>query len=64
MSGQRRWFHGPLLLVRTALGAAGMLRHQRLSFLIPALGLLLALAVVIWAVNAVAPLAPFVYSLF
>ena len=64
MSAQRRWFHGPLILVRTALGAAGMLRRQRLGFLIPALALLLAFAVVMWAVNAVAPLAPFVYSLF
>jgi hypothetical protein len=62
--GRRRWFHGPMLLWRTAVGTAEMLKRQRLGFLVPVLGLLLSLAAVMWLVNAVAPLAPFVYSLF
>ena len=41
-----------------------MLLNQRLGQFVPFFMVLLLGAALLWAVNAVAPLAPFVYSLF
>lgn len=49
---------------RTIARTFGALRAQGLSVFAPLLVLLLLLAALLWAINAVAPLAPFVYSLF
>lgn len=38
--------------------------HHRLGAFVPFVGLLLLLAGVLWVINAIAPVAPFVYSLF
>ena len=42
----------------------GVLKSERLHALIPIVVMLLLFAVTMFAVNAVAPLAPFVYSFF
>ena len=64
MIARRRWFAGPLLLVKTAFRTFGALRDHRLAALIPFAAYLLVGALFLWIVNTVAPLAPFVYSLF
>ncbi len=51
-------------LPRTAWRTFGALRAQSMGAFAPLLVLLLLLAALLWAINAVAPLAPFVYSLF
>lgn len=49
---------------RTVWRTFGALRAQGMTAFAPLLVLLLLLAALLWAINAVAPLAPFVYSLF
>lgn len=49
---------------RTVLRTFSMLSNQRLGVFVPFVGLLLLLAAVLWVISAIAPLAPFVYSLF
>lgn len=52
------------LILRTLLQTVGSLKESRQSVLIPFfLGLTLA-AIVLFFINSVSPLAPFVYSLF
>ena len=55
----------PLRIVaRTVRRTLEMLRAQGLGALAPLVLILFALALLLWAINTVAPLAPFVYSLF
>jgi hypothetical protein len=51
-------------MARTVLRTAEVLRAHRLGTFIPLLGLLMVLSAVMWVVSAIAPVAPFVYSLF
>jgi len=60
----RRWYAGPLLIATTVSRTFETLKNHRLAPFIPIVGLLLLGAIVLWIVNTIAPLAPFVYSLF
>ena len=60
---RRRWFTGLLLLFRTCVRTTGALHNHRLLALGPLFFLLLLFAVVLYLINAIAPVAPFVYSL-
>lgn len=51
-------------IARTVLRTLAMLRAQGLGALTPLFVILVLLALLLWAINTVAPLAPFVYSLF
>ncbi len=52
------------LLALTIVRTASMLLTQRLGRFVPFFVVLLVGAVLMWIVHSVAPLAPFVYSLF
>ena len=52
------------LLARTVLQTFSTLVNQQLGMFVPFVGLLFLLAGVLWLINVIAPLAPFVYSLF
>lgn len=60
----RRWYTGLALTWKTVATTLAMLRQHRLGALIPLFGVLLLGALVLWFINTIAPLAPFVYSLF
>ncbi|MCB9520938.1 MAG: hypothetical protein H6700_06855 [Myxococcales bacterium] len=60
----RRWYSGIVAITFSVRKTLGSLIAHRLGALAPVFGVLLLLAVVLWAVNTIAPLAPFVYSLF
>jgi hypothetical protein len=60
----RRWYSGLIAIYTTIVRTAATLRHHRLGALIPVFGVLLLLAVLLWTINSIAPLAPFIYSLF
>jgi hypothetical protein len=64
MSASRPWYTGVVLTWKTVMATLAMLRKHRLGALIPLFGLLLLGAMVLWLINTIAPLAPFVYSLF
>lgn len=64
MTGSRRWYTSLVLTWKTVVTTLGVLRAHRLGALIPLFGVLLLGALVLWLINAIAPLAPFVYSLF
>lgn len=53
-----------LAVLRTVRRTLGMLRAQGLGALAPLFVILALLALLLWAINTVSPLAPFVYSLF
>lgn len=54
---------GAGLLLKTAARTVLAFRQQRLGGLVPLAALLLLFGVVLWVLNAIAPVAPFVYSL-
>ncbi len=60
----RPWYSSALVVPRTAARTVATLRAHRLGGFVPVFGVLLLLAGVLALVNAIAPLAPFVYSLF
>ena len=60
----RRWYTGLLLIPMSAGRTFSMLRRHNIGGLGPLFVLLLLGSVVMWMANAIAPLAPFVYSLF
>ncbi|MEC9071743.1 MAG: hypothetical protein VX938_05155 [Myxococcota bacterium] len=60
---RRRWFTGPLMILRTCLRTTGAFHHHGLLALGPLFFVLLLFAVVLYLINAIAPVAPFVYSL-
>lgn len=62
--GGRRWHAGPLIFIRTIGRTFGTLRRHRLGALVPIAAFLLLTGLVMWVLHGVAPLAPFVYSLF
>lgn len=61
---KRAWYTSLVLLPRTAVRTMTMFQHHRMGAFVPFLVFLLIGSVVLWLVNAIAPLAPFVYSLF
>jgi hypothetical protein len=64
MSTERRWYSGFVILALSARRTAEMLLHHRIGRFVPFFVFLLLGALALWLVNAIAPLAPFVYSLF
>ncbi len=64
MSDRRKWYTGIVLVPRTALRTLSMFRSQGLARLWPFLVILLLGSAVLGVINTVAPLAPFIYSLF
>ena len=64
MRRARPWHTGLVLTSKTAMMTFATLRDHRLGAFIPFVGFLLLGAVVLWGINSIAPLAPFVYSLF
>lgn len=61
---RRRWYTGLHIIAKTSSRTLGALRAHRLGTMIPFVMYLMLGAVLLWLVNTVAPLAPFVYSLF
>lgn len=64
MRGLERWFGALKIVPRTVRSTFATFSHHRLRVFIPFVALLLLLAGVLWVTNAIAPVAPFVYSLF
>ncbi|MGH7440413.1 MAG: hypothetical protein ACRENE_32380 [Polyangiaceae bacterium] len=64
MPRRRSWYAGLVVIPRTALRTASTLRDQGLGRFVPFVLVLLLGAAVLWTINAIAPLAPFIYSLF
>ncbi len=63
MSGRPK-FSGISTVYHTITRTFSVLLHHKLGVLIPVFGVLLLLAALLWVINTIAPLAPFVYSLF
>ncbi len=61
---KRRWYSSLDVIFRTAMRTLKTLNHHRLGSFVPFVVLLLLGSIVLWFINAIAPLAPFVYSLF
>jgi predicted RND superfamily exporter protein len=55
---------GFVLVARTIRRTSGTLMDHKLGALVPVFGVLVLLALLLWVINSIAPLAPFVYSLF
>ena len=64
MMRSRRWYTGFVVIYKTTFQTFGTLSKHRLKPFVPFVGALLLGSVVLWLINAIAPLAPFVYSLF
>jgi hypothetical protein len=64
MSTRRSWYTGIVLVPRTVLRTARTFRVHGLSPFVPLLFLLVAGSAILWILNTIAPLAPFIYSLF
>lgn len=60
----RRWYTGLVVISKTALTTFSTFNNHRLRAFVPFVGALLLGSIVLWLINAIAPLAPFVYSLF
>jgi hypothetical protein len=64
MANKRSWYTGLLLIPRIALRTVGAFRAQGLGRFVPVVLVLLVGSAMLWALSSVAPLAPFIYSLF
>jgi hypothetical protein len=64
MSNRRRWYTGIVLVPLTALRTATAFQNQGLGRFVPFVLVLLFGSAVLWVINTIAPLAPFIYSLF
>ncbi len=60
----RPWYASFVGIPLTALRTALAFRDQGLGRFVPFVLLLLAGSAILWVINTVAPLAPFIYSLF
>ena len=60
----KNWLAGLRVIPTTLSRTFSTLMKHRLGKFVPWVGLLLLLAGVLFIINAIAPLAPFVYSLF
>jgi len=63
-SARRPSYSAFVVLPLTVLRTFAMLRNADLGAFVPFVALLLTGAGVLWIVNAIAPLAPLIYSLF
>ncbi len=54
------WFFG---LGKTAARTLGAFRDHRLGPFLPFVAFLILWAIILWLINSISPLAPFVYSL-
>ena len=64
MSNKRPWYAAFIIVPRTALRTVKAFSDQGLGRFVPFVLVLLLGAAVLWVVNTIAPLAPFIYSLF
>ena len=60
----REWLAAMRIVPGTIRRTFVTFSHHRLGVFVPFVGVLFLLAGVLWFINAIAPLAPFVYSLF
>ena len=63
MSSIRLYGAWALGLGKTAARTLGAFRNHRLGAFSPVVGFLILWSVLLWMINAISPLAPFVYSL-
>ncbi len=63
-ANKRRWYAGLVVVPLTAMRTATTLSNQGLGRFVPFVFVLLFGAAVLWVLNTIAPLAPFIYSLF
>jgi hypothetical protein len=61
---RRPWYATLVVVPKTALRTAQTFGNERLEALRPAFLMLLMLSALLWVISTIAPLAPFVYSLF
>jgi hypothetical protein len=61
---KRRFYTGLVIIAKTCSRTLGAFRDHRLYAFVPFVLWLLAGSVLLWIINTIAPLAPFVYSLF
>jgi hypothetical protein len=61
---KRPWYAGLRVVPLTIMRTFAMLRNNDLGSFVPFVALLFMGAGVLWLVNAIAPLAPLIYSLF
>jgi hypothetical protein len=61
---RRRWYSGFVMVPLTVLRTFAMLRNSDLGAYVPFVAILFMCAGVLWIVNAIAPVAPLIYSLF
>jgi hypothetical protein len=64
MSTRRGWVTSLRIVRLTALRTISTFRSYKLGEFVPFLVFLFTGAVALWVVNTIAPLAPFIYSLF
>ena len=64
MAQQRHWYTSIVVILKTSMRTMGAFRDHRLGRFIPFVLYLLLGSALLWVINTVAPLAPFVYSLF
>ena len=60
----RQWLTALRIVPGTVRRTFATFSHHRLGVFVPFVAVLMLLAGVLWVINAIAPLAPFVYSLF
>ena len=61
---RRPWYTGFVMLPLTVWRTFAMLGHSGLGGFVPFVAILFLCAGVLWIVNAIAPVAPLIYSLF
>ena len=64
MSNKRKWYTGIVVVPLTALRATTAFKNQGLGRFMPFVFVLLFGSAILWVINTIAPLAPFIYSLF
>ena len=64
MMRTRHWYTGLVVITKTAFTTFSTFSRHRMKAFVPFVGALLLGSIVLWLINAIAPLAPFVYSLF
>ncbi|HZS38416.1 MAG TPA: hypothetical protein VFF06_16390 [Polyangia bacterium] len=62
--GRRRWYTGLVLVSKTTSRTLRAFRDHGLGPFVPFVLYLLAGSLLLWVISAIAPVAPFVYSLF
>jgi hypothetical protein len=64
MSNRRRWYTPLVVIPLTGVRAVLAFRNQGIGRFAPFVFLLLFGSALLWVINTIAPLAPFIYSLF